>query len=40
MSNMLLRDKEIKQLAANPFVKSVSEKGITYTDAFKRKLII
>ena len=29
-------DKEIKLLSNNPYVKSVSSKGITYTDEFKR----
>jgi transposase len=29
-------DKEIKSLSNNPYVKSVSSKGITYTDEFKR----
>jgi transposase len=29
-------DNEIKSLSNNPYVKSVSSKGITYTDGFKR----
>jgi hypothetical protein len=33
-------EKEIKKLSANPNVKSVSPKGITYTDEFKRLFII
>lgn len=36
MSNKLFSDKEIRLLAANKYVKSVSEKGITYTEEFKR----
>jgi len=39
MSNKLFNSKEIKILADNKFVKSVSEKGITYTDEFKRLFI-
>lgn len=35
MSKKLFTDKEIKLLLANPYVKSVSSKGITYTDDFK-----
>ncbi|MEY8739243.1 IS3 family transposase [Bacillales bacterium AN1005] len=30
---------EVKQLSANPYVKSVSTKGITYTDEFKQLFI-
>lgn len=32
-------EKEIKKLSTNPYVKSVSPKSITYTDAFKRIFI-
>ena len=39
MSHKLFNESEMKQLAANPYVKSVSEKGITYTDEFKRHFI-
>lgn len=36
MSNKTFTEKEIEILSSNPFVKNVSEKGITYTDEFKR----
>lgn len=39
MSKRLFTEKEIKILSKNLYVKSVSEKGITYTDAFKRSFI-
>jgi hypothetical protein len=39
MSKKLFTDKEIKILSNNPYVKSVSTKGITYTDEFKRIFI-
>lgn len=39
MSKKLFTDKEIKILSNNPYVKSVSIKGITYTDEFKRIFI-
>jgi hypothetical protein len=39
MSKKLFTDKEIKSLSNNPYVKSVSTKGITYTDEFKRIFI-
>jgi transposase len=39
MSKKIFTEKEIKQLSANPYVKSVSAKGITYTDEFKRIFI-
>jgi hypothetical protein len=39
MSKKLFTDKEINLLSANPYVKSVSAKGITYTDEFKRIFI-
>ena len=35
MSESLFKEQEIEQLRANPYVKHVSEKAITYTDAFK-----
>jgi len=35
MSKKVFSEKEIKLLSNNPFVKSVSPKGITYTDEFK-----
>jgi hypothetical protein len=39
MSKKLFNDKEIKILSNNQYVKSVSTKGITYTDEFKRIFI-
>ncbi|SMQ64183.1 hypothetical protein SAMN05444673_0959 [Bacillus sp. OV166] len=39
MSKKLFTDKEKKILSNNPYVKSVSTKGITYTDEFKRIFI-
>jgi transposase len=39
MSKKLFSDKEIKRLSSNKYVKSVSEKGITYTEEFKRMFI-
>ena len=40
MSKKLFTEKEIKKLSNNPFVKSVSSKGITYTDEFKELFVI
>ncbi|WP_282434276.1 HTH domain-containing protein [Bacillus sp. DNRA2] len=39
MSKKIFTDKEIKQLSINPYVKSVSKKGVTYTDEFKHIFI-
>lgn len=39
MSKKIFTDSEIKQLLNNPYVKSVSSKAITYTDAFKQLFI-
>lgn len=39
MTKKLFTTKEIQNLSKNPYVKSVSEKGITYTDEFKRIFI-
>jgi transposase len=39
MSKKIFTEKEIKLLSNNPFVKSVSAKGITYTDEFKHVFI-
>ena len=39
MSKKIFTEKEIKILSNNPYVKSVSSKGITYTDEFKRIFI-
>lgn len=35
MSKKLFSDREIKSLLKNKYVKSVSKRGITYTDEFK-----
>lgn len=40
MSKKIFTEKEIKQLSNNPYVKSVSSKGITYTDEFKRIFVV
>lgn len=39
MGKKLFTDEEIKLLSNNPYVKSVSSKVITYTDAFKQLFI-
>jgi transposase len=39
MSKKIFTEKEIKILTNNPYVKSVSSKGITYTDDFKHLFI-
>jgi transposase len=39
MSKKIFSEKEIKLLSANPYVKAVSSKGITYADEFKRIFI-
>lgn len=39
MAKRLLTKKEQVQLKENPFVQSVSDKAITYTDEFKRHFI-
>jgi hypothetical protein len=39
MSKKIFTEKEIKILSDNPYVKSVSSKGITYTDEFKQLFI-
>ena len=39
MTKRLLTKKEQEQLKMNPFVQSVSDKAITYTDEFKRHFI-
>ncbi|GGM24398.1 hypothetical protein GCM10011351_07700 [Paraliobacillus quinghaiensis] len=39
MSTRLFSGKEIKELYKNPYVTAVSNKGITYTDEFKRIFI-
>ncbi len=35
MTKKIFTEKEIQILSSNPYVKSVSVKGITYTDEFK-----
>ena len=40
MSKKLFTEKEIKILSNNPYVRSVSPKGITYTDEFKEIFIV
>lgn len=40
MSNKTFTEKEIEILTRNPYVKSVSSKGITYTDEFKHIFIV
>jgi transposase len=40
MSKKIFTGKEIKLLSANNYVKSVSSKGITYTDEFKHIFIV
>lgn len=39
MSNKIFTEKEVEILSTNQYVKSVSKKGITYTDEFKRIFI-
>lgn len=39
MSNILFTDKEVNKLRKNKYVKSVSNKSITYTDEFKEKVV-
>lgn len=39
MSKKVFTKREIKILSNNPYVKSVSDKGITYTDQFKQFFI-
>ena len=39
MSKKLFSNKDIEILSKNKYVKKVSEKGITYTDEFKRLFI-
>lgn len=39
MSKKLFSEKEIKKLSNSPYVRSVSSKGITYTDEFKHAFI-
>ncbi|EJR30366.1 hypothetical protein IIG_03714, partial [Bacillus cereus VD048] len=36
MTKKLFTERDIQILSNNPYIKSVSQKGITYTDEFKR----
>src|SRR4051812_741164 len=40
MSKKIFTEKEIRLLSTNIYVKSVSTKGITYTDEFKHRFIV
>lgn len=40
MSKKTFTANEVKQLSANPYVKSVTTKGITYTEEFKQLFIV
>lgn len=40
MSNKVFTEKEIKLLSRNKYVRSVSPKGITYSDEFKQLFIV
>ena len=40
MSNILFTDSEVKKLRKNKYVNNVSNKSITYTDEFKKKLYL
>lgn len=39
MSKIILTDAQVKKLSKNIWIKNVSNKGITYTDEFKYKLV-
>ena len=39
MSNILFTDKDVKKLSKNKWIKNITNKGITYTNEFKRKLV-
>lgn len=39
MSKKLFTKEEVEELSKNPYVQSVSPKGITYTDAFKETFL-
>jgi len=39
MSKKIFTEKEMEMLNRNQYVQSVSEKGITYTDEFRREFI-
>ena len=39
MSKLLFTDAQVKKLSKNKWIKNISNKGITYTDEFKYKLV-
>lgn len=39
MSKILFTDAQVKKLSKNKWIKSITKKGITYTDEFKYKLV-
>lgn len=39
MSKILFTDAQVKKLSKNKWIKNISNKGITYTDEFKYKLV-
>lgn len=39
MSKILFTDKQVEKLSKNKWIKKVTNKGITYTDEFKMKLL-
>lgn len=39
MSKVVFTDSQVKKLSKNKWIKNISNKGITYTDEFKMKLI-
>lgn len=39
MSKILIADTQVKKLSKNKWIKNITNKGITYTDEFKYKLV-
>ena len=39
MTKILFTDSQVKKLSKNKWIKSITNKGITYTDEFKYKLV-
>ena len=39
MSKLLFTDAQVKKLSKNKWIKNITNKGITYTDEFKYKLV-
>ena len=39
MSKILFTDAQVKKLSKNKWIKNITNKGITYTDEFKYKLV-